>query len=224
MTRPPRTTPERALDLWRQVAHLITPKEQSMHWTYEILNEMDRARAKFPAPGLLLTAFTEEAGEVVKAVLDHYSGKGDLADVRKELIQVGAMVGRLLEEGDPIHRLPASNSFTRPGAIISGTAWVPAGTDAVMPGAIEREARAEKVTVKIEDLENLVVSAEAHMRLRGVPGRDEQLLLRNLRYLARELLALWKAAHGEGDHQNGMAWMEGVEHALVNLNSKASLT
>ncbi len=78
-----------------------------MHWTDEVLTEMARARAQFPSPDLLLTAFSEESGEVVKAVLDHYAGKGDLADVRKELIQVGAMVGRLLEEGDPVHRLPS---------------------------------------------------------------------------------------------------------------------
>jgi Ser/Thr protein kinase RdoA (MazF antagonist) len=113
VTRPPRTTLEHALDLWRQVAHLITPKEHPMHWTAEVLTEMARARAKFPEPELLLTAFTEEAGEVVKAVLDHYSAKGELADVRKELIQVGAMVGRLLEEGDPVHRLPPSDALTR---------------------------------------------------------------------------------------------------------------
>jgi hypothetical protein len=32
--------------------------------------------------------------------------KGPLSDVRKELIQTAAMVGRLLEEGDPAHSLP----------------------------------------------------------------------------------------------------------------------
>ena len=74
-------------------------------WMAEVEAEMERARKKFPCPNLLVTAFSEEAGEVVKAVLEHYEGKGSLADVRKELIQTAAMVGRLLEEGDPIHLL-----------------------------------------------------------------------------------------------------------------------
>jgi hypothetical protein len=73
----------------------------------EISREKVRAKKLFPNPDLLLTAFSEEVGEVVKAVLDHYSGKGSLDDIRRELIQAGAMIGRLCEEGDPIHKLPA---------------------------------------------------------------------------------------------------------------------
>lgn len=80
----------------------------SDHWAHDVLAEMQRARSKFPDPDLLLSAFSEESGEVVKAVLDHYAGKGPLQDVRKELIQAAAMAGRLLEEGDPIHALPPS--------------------------------------------------------------------------------------------------------------------
>jgi hypothetical protein len=72
----------------------------------EVKAEMDRARGLHPDPALLLSAFSEEAGEVVKVVLDHLAKKGPLSDVRKELIQTAAMVGRLLEEGDPAHSLP----------------------------------------------------------------------------------------------------------------------
>ena len=79
-----------------------------MNWFDEVQAEMDRARDMFPHSDLLLTAFSEEAGEVVKAVLDHYDNKGDLVEVRKELIQAAAMIGRLLEEGDPVHHLPAT--------------------------------------------------------------------------------------------------------------------
>ena len=75
-------------------------------WMIEVKAEMDRARGLHPDPALLVTAFSEEAGEVVKAVLDHLAKKGPLSDVRKELIQAAAMVGRLLEEGDPAHSLP----------------------------------------------------------------------------------------------------------------------
>lgn len=108
-----------------------------MHWTQEVLAEMARARAKFPDPQLLLTAFTEEAGEVVKAVLDHYAGKGDLADVRKELIQTAAMVGRLLEEGDPIHGLPPSD----PASAFQGSEPA-AGSDATESALVgDRDGR-----------------------------------------------------------------------------------
>ncbi len=74
-------------------------------WMTEVRDEMDRAREKFPKPDLLLSAFSKEAGEVVKAVLDAMVGKATLTDVRKELIQAAAMAGRLLEEGDPVHKL-----------------------------------------------------------------------------------------------------------------------
>lgn len=80
------------------------------HWVTLIQSEVASARAKFPDPKLALTALVEEVGEAVKAALDHYHGKGSLDDIRKELVQVGAMVVRLLEEGDPSHNLPATLS------------------------------------------------------------------------------------------------------------------
>ena len=75
-------------------------------WMKEIECEMERARSIFPDSEFRLTAFSEEYGEVVKAVLDHMQGKANLSEVKTELIQAGAMIGRLLEEGDPTHSLP----------------------------------------------------------------------------------------------------------------------
>lgn len=72
----------------------------------EVNQEVAHARSLYPSNHLLLTAFAEEAGEVTKAVLDHYSSKGNLVEVKKELIQTMAMCIRLLEEGDPAHKLP----------------------------------------------------------------------------------------------------------------------
>lgn len=78
-----------------------------------MVEEAERARELFPNPNLLLTAFSEEAGEVVQAVLDNYHGKdsgpGGMAidNIRKEIIQAGAMLIRLATEGDPVHRMPA---------------------------------------------------------------------------------------------------------------------
>ena len=77
---------------------------------YSAVNaEVERARFKFPCPDLLVTAFTEEFGEAIKAILDYRAGKGGITAVRTELIQTMAMCVRLLEEGDPIHNLPPSD-------------------------------------------------------------------------------------------------------------------
>lgn len=79
-------------------------------WVKDTMDEVARARAKFPGNKLCVTAFTEEHGEAVRAVLEHYYAPSPekLADVRKELIQTIAMAVRLLEEGDPVHGLPAN--------------------------------------------------------------------------------------------------------------------
>lgn len=84
-------------------------------WIEEVKEELVRARARYPNPNLLTTAMAEESGEAIKAILDHMSHKGCLTQVKHELIQTIAMCVRLLEEGDPIHKLPPSIAL-HPGA------------------------------------------------------------------------------------------------------------
>lgn len=84
-----------------------------LDWIEATLNEVARARKKFPNPDLLTTAFAEEAGELVKAILDNYHGMP--SNVYEEAIQVIAMAVRLIEEGDPVHRLEPEELF-----VISG--------------------------------------------------------------------------------------------------------
>lgn len=67
--------------------------------------EVASARSKFHSPALLLTAFSEEAGELVKAVLNSYHGQGGIGEIHRELVHAMAMLVRLYEEGDPAHRL-----------------------------------------------------------------------------------------------------------------------
>ncbi len=74
-------------------------------WIDDVNAEVQRARSKFPKPDYLVTAFSEESGEFVKAVLDKMFGKATKDDVYSEAIQVIAMAVRLIEEGDPIHKL-----------------------------------------------------------------------------------------------------------------------
>lgn len=72
-------------------------------WVRPVVEELARARAKFPRPDHITLALAEESGEVVKAMLDLRNGKAGatLQDVHGEIIQTMAMCVRLLEEGDP---------------------------------------------------------------------------------------------------------------------------
>lgn len=63
--------------------------------------EAERAKVLFPDPNHLTLALAEEAGEVIKAVLNLHNGKGTVKDVDKEIVQCIAMCIRLWLEGDP---------------------------------------------------------------------------------------------------------------------------
>lgn len=94
---------DRMVEVVREHNEADARREQNPDWILDVGDELRRARAKFPGTNLLTTAFAEEAGELVKAILDGYNGKA--SDIYTEAIQTIAMVVRLLEEGDPIHRL-----------------------------------------------------------------------------------------------------------------------
>ena len=72
-------------------------------WVIPVQEELARARAKFPTAEHRTLALAEEAGEVVKAVMDLANGKpgATRAALNAEIIQTMAMCVRLLEEGDP---------------------------------------------------------------------------------------------------------------------------
>lgn len=88
----------------------------------DIMNELDRARKKFPGANCNLAALTEEAGEMIEALIPYCldlsvhhgrlarallhhrptdGGDGKWEDVRKECIQVCVMAMRVALEGDP---------------------------------------------------------------------------------------------------------------------------
>ncbi|MEZ5537598.1 MAG: hypothetical protein R3F02_18515 [Thiolinea sp.] len=64
----------------------------------DVADEMKLARAKFPSPQHMMTAITEEAGELAQALLDK-----PMAEVRKEAIQLACVALRIACEGDPTH-------------------------------------------------------------------------------------------------------------------------
>lgn len=61
----------------------------------EVLNELYRARNKFPDSDLLMVALTEEVGELAKALLDEPPHR-----VHNEAIQVMTVALRIILEGD----------------------------------------------------------------------------------------------------------------------------
>jgi len=69
--------------------------------------EAARARTLFPGSRHLALALAEESGEVTKAVLDHWEGKGNIRQVDKELVHCVATCLRLWEEGDCTVNLPS---------------------------------------------------------------------------------------------------------------------
>ena len=71
-------------------------KEESRRLVAE---EMIRARRKFPRPELLMTALTEEVGELAQALLQYGNGPQS----REEAVQVASTAIRILEEGDPVY-------------------------------------------------------------------------------------------------------------------------
>lgn len=62
----------------------------------DIINELEKARAKFPSSEASMTALMEEVGELAKAYLDE-----PRANIRAEAIQVATMAIRVALEGDP---------------------------------------------------------------------------------------------------------------------------
>lgn len=66
----------------------------------EVEAELNSARSKFPEGKHMMTALTEEVGELAQALLDHDQGEQTNEQVFKEAIQVAAMAVRIASEGD----------------------------------------------------------------------------------------------------------------------------
>jgi len=66
----------------------------------EMLDELSRARAKFPSANHSMIALTEEVGELAQAVLKHAAGKQPRSRIWDEALQVAAMAMRVAIEDD----------------------------------------------------------------------------------------------------------------------------
>lgn len=69
--------------------------EQELCLSQEILNELIRARTKFPGENVTFAALVEEVGELATATFEE-----SRANVRKEAVQVAVMAMRMVLDGD----------------------------------------------------------------------------------------------------------------------------
>lgn len=67
----------------------------------DVMSEIRGAKEVFPTNDKLHIAFTEEAGEVSKALLDCHRDEDTEESVYNEAVQAAAMACRLACEGDP---------------------------------------------------------------------------------------------------------------------------
>ncbi len=72
----------------------ISPTRES-RLAFDILEELERARAKFPGKNVTFAALVEEVGELATAVFEESADR-----VRKEAIQVAVMAMRMILDGD----------------------------------------------------------------------------------------------------------------------------
>lgn len=74
----------------------INAKTLTAESSCDLLEEVVRARAKFPGNRFLLAALTEEVGELARAYLQREGRER----VRREALQVACVAMRIYEEGD----------------------------------------------------------------------------------------------------------------------------
>lgn len=74
----------------------LLENQEDMNFMQAVLQEVQRARKKFPTNELLFAALVEEVGEAAKSLQDETREQ-----LVAELVQVAAMALRLAVEGDP---------------------------------------------------------------------------------------------------------------------------
>lgn len=71
-------------------------QKSSQRFVVQILSELEFARGKFPSSDGVMTALTEEVGEVAKALMNE-----PMRNVYEEAVQVATIACRIATEGDP---------------------------------------------------------------------------------------------------------------------------
>jgi NTP pyrophosphatase (non-canonical NTP hydrolase) len=67
--------------------------------------EATKASKKFPQPTYITLKIAEEAGEVIRGCIHYGEKRMEWTEVEQEIVQLIAMIIRLLEEGDQINNI-----------------------------------------------------------------------------------------------------------------------
>lgn len=78
-----------------EIAHYRSKRSREEQLCREILEELARARDKFPGKNVTFAALVEEVGELAKATFEEPRD-----NVRKEAVQVAVMAMRMVLDGD----------------------------------------------------------------------------------------------------------------------------
>ena len=73
----------------------------------------EKAMIKFPQPNYVTLKIAEESGEVVRGCVHYAEGRLDWSEVESEIIQLMAMLYRLVNEGDEINGIKPPTLATK---------------------------------------------------------------------------------------------------------------
>lgn len=80
----------------------------------------DKAMRKYPQPNYVLLKVAEEAGEVVRAGVHYAENRMTWDEVEGEIVQLLAMLIRLVTEGDQINGVTPPQSVRAAGIVLKG--------------------------------------------------------------------------------------------------------
>lgn len=86
-------------------AHRLACRDSFLYLIGAAIAEAQRAMIKYPQPNYVITKFSEESGEAIKAMIHCAEGRETADNVRAEMTQAIAMLYRLWVEGDQVHGL-----------------------------------------------------------------------------------------------------------------------
>lgn len=80
----------------------------------------EKAARKFPQPNYITLKVAEEAGEVVRGCVHYAEGRMSWEEVEGEIVQLLAMLIRLVNEGDQVNGVVPPHLKSEPRATANG--------------------------------------------------------------------------------------------------------
>lgn len=108
-------------ELWQE--ELFTAPQKPVEDYFSSLVAMgkiaaEKAMRKYPQPNYVLLKVAEEAGEVVQAAVHYAENRMTWAELEGEVIQLIAMLNRLMVEGDQVNGVKPPQAIEAAGCIV----------------------------------------------------------------------------------------------------------